>query len=172
MYSSKKWWEYHSYLPSAALGSISMWMELENIFGETASLSPVLHGFMFVCLATKTLPTSWCEEMLQRLLPTRAVHQGSEKRGVYSHRGTAPGNRGGMCRPETVNLLKDPWLLLYSLLHNPKSSCWRGNFSAFPEVSRRQQSKGCFYQPQCLPMAWSGPTHDPSFIKDCTLHLL
>lgn len=42
-----------------------------------------------------------------------------KRKGIYRHRGTDPGNRGGMCRPGRVNILKDPFLLQYSLLHRP-----------------------------------------------------
>lgn len=95
-----------------------MGMELDDITGGAVSLSPVLQSSMLVCLATKTLATSWAEEMPQGLPPTRAVWQGAEKCGIYRHRGTAPGNRGGMCRPETINILKGACLLQHSLLHS------------------------------------------------------
>lgn len=107
-----------------------MWMELNNVTGGAVSLPSVLHGFMPVCLATKTLASCWGEVIPQGLVPTRAVQRGPQKCGVYSCRstvacsateqGTAPVKREGMWRPETVtvNTLKDPCLLLYSLLHS------------------------------------------------------
>lgn len=112
LHSSKKLWEYNSYLPSVALGRIS------REWNWITSLEKLVFGFMLVFLATKPLATSWGDEMPQGLLPTRAVQQGSEKCGICRHRGTAPGNRGGMCTFERVNILKDPCLLQHSLLHS------------------------------------------------------
>lgn len=138
---------------------------MDNIIGEAVSLSRVLHSLMFVCLATKTLATSWGEEMPQGLLPTRAVQQGSEQCGIYRHRGTAPGNRGATCRPERVNILKDPCLLQYSLLHS-LSLPVRGAFLPFQRWAGGSRAKAAsiglsvFLWPEV-----------PSFIKDCILHL-
>lgn len=107
-----------------------MWMELGNVTGEAVSRPPVLHGFMLVCLATKTLASSCGEVIAWGLIPIRAVQRGPQKCDVYSCRGTAacgatgwgaaPEKRGGVWRPETVtvNTLKDPCLLLYSLLQS------------------------------------------------------